>query len=218
MLLTRRKRFIQRATFYTLCALVAHAITGCGLQSAPILGATVEDGENGPDGDSLDQISGTDQDAASPSDVPDNAYCEPVSNWDAAWIAFENEVLELVNERRAAGADCGSTGTFDPAGPLTMDSALRCAARNHSMDMATEDYFDHYTPEGIGPGDRLDEAGYTGSMWGENIAWGYLSPEAVVSGWMSSPGHCSNIMQARFTEIGVGYYAGSLWTQTFGRP
>lgn len=98
-----------------------------------------------------------------------------------------------------------------------MQAALRCAARNHSMDMGERDYFDHETPEGLGPGDRLDMAEYEGTAWGENIAWGYGTPEAVVAGWMSSDGHCSNIMAPHFTQIGVGYYQGSYWTQTFGR-
>lgn len=153
-----------------------------------------------------------------PEDVPLNDYCEAVADWDAAWISFELEVLNLVNQHRAAGADCGSAGSFDPAGPLTMNDALRCAARNHSLDMAVRDYFDHYSPEGDGPGVRLDLAGYAGSSWAENIAWGYATPAAVVAGWMNSPGHCANIMRPHLTETGVGYYEGRLWTQTFGRP
>ena len=161
---------------------------------------------------------GTDDDTTSNDDVPSNGHCEAVADWDSTWAAFENEVLELANGRRAAGAECGSAGTFGPTEPLTMNAALRCAARSHSMDMGTRGYFDHYTPEELGPGERLDEAGYSGSSWAENIAWGYATPEAVVSGWMSSPGHCANIMQAGFTETGIGYYEGSLWTQTFGQP
>jgi uncharacterized protein YkwD len=86
------------------------------------------------------------------------------------------------------------------------------------MDMNLRDYFDHTTPDGLGPGDRLDQAEYDGTAWGENIAWGYTTPEAVVAGWMASPGHCANIMNAQFTETGVGYYNSSYWTQTFGRP
>jgi uncharacterized protein YkwD len=161
---------------------------------------------------------GLDEDIASHDDVPSNVYCSAVADWDAAWSAFEDEVLELVNDHRAAGADCASAGTFGPAEPVTMNGALRCAARNHAMDMGTRDYFDHYTPEGLGPAGRLDEAGYGGSTWGENIAWGYATPADVVSGWMASPGHCANIMRSQFTETGIGYYEGSLWTQTFGRP
>jgi uncharacterized protein YkwD len=161
---------------------------------------------------------GPDDGAASDDDMPENAYCQAVADWDGTWAAFEVRVLELVNQRRAEGADCGEGGVFGPAEPLVMNAALRCAARNHSMDMAERDYFDHYTPEGIGPGERLDEAGYSGTAWAENVAWGYGTPEAVVAGWMTSSGHCANIMRAHLTETGVGFYEGNLWTQTFGRP
>ena len=90
-----------------------------------------------------------------PNDVPEIDYCDAVADWDAPWMSLEEQVLDLVNQRRVAGADCGDAGTFDPAGPLAMNPALRCAARNHSMDMATRDYFAHDTPEGLGPDARL---------------------------------------------------------------
>lgn len=227
------------------CLLVALAGAGCGWQPASTLGSTVEDddgtappGDSASDaedmpvdptpdeeadtGDRIDTVPDVDpepdDDIASHDDIPDNVYCDAVTDWDAMWIAFEDQVLELVNQQRAAGADCGSAGTFDPVEPLIMHGALRCAARNHAMDMATRDYFDHYTPEGLGPAERLDAAGYSGSTWGENIAWGYATPADVVSGWMSSPGHCANVMRSGFTETGIGFYEGRLWTQTFGRP
>lgn len=153
-----------------------------------------------------------------PPDPPGNEYCASVADWSAEWTAWENQVLVLVNANRAAGANCGSAGTFGSAAPLAMNDELRCAARNHSMDMAVRGYFSHTSPDGDGPGDRIEAAGYEYSWWGENIAWGYPSPDAVVNGWMNSPGHCANIMRPEFTEIGVGYYSGNYWTQTFGRP
>ena len=243
MLPAHCKRFVPTVPVFVLCASAMLAGSGCGWQPSSILATTADNGGNQAGSNPADQTPSPDSDSDNPTepsdldpngdpqvddgsedntpfagDVPQNGYCEPVTDWDATWIEFENEVLGLVNQHRAAGADCGSTGAFGPADPLTMNVALRCAARNHSMDMGTEGYFDHYTPEGSGPGDRLDEAGYSGSAWAENIAWGYATPAVVVSGWMASPGHCSNIMQPHLTETGVGYYAGNLWTQTFGRP
>ena len=51
---------------------------------------------------------------------------------------------------------------------------------------------------------------------GENIACGYGTPAAVVNGWMNSSGHRANILNASYTQIGVGYYAGgNYWTQMF---
>lgn len=149
-------------------------------------------------------------------DVPDSEYCDPVADWDSAWVEFEEDVLVLVNQHRASGADCGSQGVFAATGPLVMLPALRCAARVHSMDMNVRGFFSHTNPDGEGPGQRMTLAGYDGFTWGENIAWGYGSPAAVVAGWMGSDGHCANIMRPQFNAIGIGFYEGNYWTQAFG--
>jgi uncharacterized protein YkwD len=139
--------------------------------------------------------------------------------WSSQWEQWEYEVLDIVNQRRSEGANCGSEGNFPAAGPLTMQVNLRCAARHHSRDMEEQGFFDHTNPNtGEGPGERIDNAGYDNWGWGENIAWGYQSPAEVMQGWMDSDGHCSNIMNGSFTEIGVGYYSGNQWTQAFGTP
>lgn len=171
-----------------------------------------------PIGDSPDfpDITTPDDGTVQDADTTNNAYCDAVASWPAANVAFEIEVLALVNERRAAGADCGTAGTFGPASPLTPHGDLRCAARNHSLDMANRGFFDHTNPDGDGPSQRLDAAGFDGFTWGENIAWGQRSPQQVVAGWMSSDGHCRNIMNPDFTESGVGYQESNYWTQTFG--
>ena len=156
------------------------------------------------------------------SDVPDIAYCAEVSDWDEASISLEEDVLEIVNEHRAAGADCGAEGSFGPASPLTMNDNLRCAARKHSADMAANNYFSHSSQDGSSPGDRIDEAEYTWSTWGENIAGGSPDAAGTMDQWMNSDGHCANIMNPGFTEIGVGYAVGGefghTWTQVFGAP
>lgn len=144
------------------------------------------------------------------------------TEWIDRWRDFEDEVVELVNVRRAAGADCRSGGQFGPTHPLVQDEQLRCAARLHSRDMGLRGYFDHVDPEGIDPGVRIVAAEYGGFPGGENIAAGARSPEEVVAGWMNSDGHCSNIMRPGFDEIGVGYAEvpgsrwSTYWTQTFG--
>jgi uncharacterized protein YkwD len=161
----------------------------------------------------------TDDPPTDDSSIPDNEYCSVVTDWPADWVQFEEQVFVIVNQHRAAGADCGSAGAFPATAPLTMHGALRCAARNHSMDMAVRDFLSHTNPDGDGPAQRLDRAGYDWTTWGENIAWAYTTPELVMAAWMASPGHCANIMRGSFTEIGVGYYRegdGHLWTLTFG--
>jgi uncharacterized protein YkwD len=163
---------------------------------------------------------------ATGDEVPAGEHCAAVAAWDPAWTAFEDEVLMRTNEWRAKGADCGSMGAFGAAPPLTMNAMLRCSSRLHSQDMGVQDYFDHTNLAGEDPFDRMADAGYMGFTMGENIAMGQQTPEEVVNGWIDSDGHCSNIMNDGFTEIGVGYWEGEaesqwfngnkLWTQNFG--
>jgi uncharacterized protein YkwD len=160
--------------------------------------------------------------------VPAGDHCAAVAQWDPMWVQFEEEVLMLTNAARARGATCGDMGTFEPAGPLVMNAELRCSARLHSMDMGEMGYFAHESQNGDDPFDRMAAAGYSGRLMGENIAKGQQSPSEVVDGWMNSPGHCTNIMNKGFTDIGIGYWQGEaenqwfngnkLWTQNFGAP
>jgi len=135
--------------------------------------------------------------------------------------ALEDAVLVIVNQQRAAGAVCGTT-TYPPALPLGMDANLRTAARAHSDDMGVNGYFSHTSLDGRTFSQRIRNAGYAASPIGENIAAGYPTPAAVMAGWMSSPGHCANIMSSGHRSVGVGYAyrAGSpygyYWTQDFG--
>ncbi len=136
--------------------------------------------------------------------------------------AFEDQVLVLVNQHRAVGATCG--GTAYPSVPaLSMNANLRTAARGHSVDMATLNYFSHVSLDGRTFSQRMQNAGYSGAFpWGENIAAGQPSPQSAVNAWMASPGHCANIMSGSFRVIGVGYAFrlgstyGHYWTQNFG--
>ncbi|MBW2277487.1 MAG: CAP domain-containing protein [Deltaproteobacteria bacterium] len=145
-----------------------------------------------------------------------------VEDWDADWAALEEEVLVLVNAERADGANCGSEGYFGPADPLTMHPLLRCAARAHSKWMGVNNSMTHASPGGPFGDDMVERAEYAGytswSYLGENIAQWYATPSAVMAAWMSSDGHCSNIMSPDFEEIGVGYYydGTAWWTQDFG--
>lgn len=181
-------------------------------------GADPSDGDGGDDGSIVDSDQPTsDSGAGDNVTSPQNAYCAAVEDWDAGWAEFEQQVVALVNQRRSEGAVCGGT-EFPPADPLEVDGSLRCAARNHALDMAVRGFFDHTNPDGDGPGDRIVYAEYEFGGWGENIAFGYPSPQAVVGGWMDSPGHCSNIMNESFTQSGVGFYQGNQWVQVFGTP
>ena len=115
-------------------------------------------------------------------------------------------LLILVNEVRT---EAGLTS-------LVLNDALTKAALAHSIDMETNDYFDHKGLNGSSFGDRTKDAGYTGSALGENIALGQRNTESVHSAWINSEGHRNNILNSNITEMGLGH-SGRYWTQIFGR-
>lgn len=136
---------------------------------------------------------------------------------------FQADMLAAVNAHRRAGASCGSKGSFSPAPGLAWNAALTQAAAAHSDDMVARNYFDHTGSDGSSPGDRMTTAGYAWQGWGENIAAGQASVADVVDGWMKSDGHCANLMNAAYRDIGVACVAGTAgnayrtyWTQDFG--
>lgn len=138
--------------------------------------------------------------------IPDTEYCQPVSSWDPAWAAFEEEVIDLINQRRAQGADCGAEGSFASADPVQMNPFLRCSARLHSTDMAQQGYFESQGPDGRTFMERINDAGYTGVNYSENIGTNYASPTALITGLMNSDGVCANLMNPAFGDAGIGFY------------
>ncbi|MGV9563789.1 CAP domain-containing protein [Streptomyces sp. NPDC003480] len=137
---------------------------------------------------------------ASATPVPASAAPAPASGATA-------RVVELVNAERAK-VGCS---------PLTLNATLAKVAQAHSDDMAAHRNMSHTGSDGSSPGDRITRAGYTWSTYGENVAYGYTTPDQVMAGWISSPGHKANILDCSFKEIGVGLsQPGSYWTQDFG--
>ena len=143
--------------------------------------------------------------------------CDHLDPWDLNAIEQEEEVLEEVNELRAEGPTCPTTGTeHQPADPVVMDENLRCASRLHSIDMVEQDFFEHTNPNtNEGPQDRADAAGYEGWV-SENIAFGSSTGEATVQQWLgSADGHCENMLDPSHEVMGIGMYENH-WTQKFG--
>ncbi|MFG2944205.1 CAP domain-containing protein [Streptomyces adustus] len=125
----------------------------------------------------------------------------------ATATAATERVVQLVNAERSK-VGCSA---------LTVNATLTKAAQAHSADMAAHQNMSHTGSDGSTPDDRITRAGYSWSAYGENVAYGYASPEQVMAGWMSSPGHKANILNCSFKEIGVGLaQPGSYWTQDFG--
>lgn len=122
-------------------------------------------------------------------------------------------MLQLVNEVRRKGCQCGDTYYY-PVAALEWNDKLEAAALSHSVDMYKKNYFSHAAPDGSRAGLRIEKAGYPWTAYGENIGSGYRHEQEVVDGWLKSPGHCKNIMNKMYREMGVGR-VGSLWTQAF---
>ena len=121
-------------------------------------------------------------------------------------LAFENEVIRLVNEQRSKNG----------LKPLTANWELSRVARYKSQDMVDNRYFSHTSPTYGTPFQMIRAFGLTYRTAGENIAYGQRTPQAVVNAWMNSSGHRANILNASYTQIGVGYVSsGHYWTQMF---
>ena len=125
-----------------------------------------------------------------------------------------SEMLDAVNATRGRAQMCGET-RYPAAPPLVWNGRLEVAAVQHTGDMAENDFFDHEGSDGSRPGDRATRAGYAWRAVGENIARYQTSVPEVVEDWTASPGHCRNLMDPRFAEMGAAS-DGGFWTQLFG--
>jgi len=131
--------------------------------------------------------------------------------------------LQLINDVRARGTHCGRK-SFEPAPPVHLSGPLAEVALGHASDMALHDYFEHQDLSGRSPADRVRAIGYREKLVGENIAYGPQSADELVKGWLDSPEHCENIMDPRFSEMGLAFAAGQAshrglyWVQLLAAP
>ncbi len=123
-------------------------------------------------------------------------------------------MLAAVNTLRQTGCTCGDK-QMPPAEPLRWNELLARAARAHAADMSNGQFFSHTGSDGSSVAIRASKAGYKWSWIGENIAIGYSTISEVVDGWRSSPGHCRNMMNPYFYEMGAARN-GAYWVQVFG--
>jgi uncharacterized protein YkwD len=132
-------------------------------------------------------------------------------------------VLDLANEARSRSRRCGGK-SFAAAPPLQLVAKLTSAAREHARDMAKHSQLAHEGSDGTTPAQRVTRKGYAWRTVGENVASGPTTPEEVMAGWLASPGHCENLMDPRFTEMGIAYTvdsrsdSGVYWAQVFAAP
>ena len=159
----------------------------------------------------LPQVPAPDEERPAPDEetpAPDEGTSAPDKEQTTGGVisAYEAEVIRLVNEiRRQNGL-----------GELTASAELSHVARLKSQDMHDKGYFDHTSPTYGSAFDMLRSFGISYRTAGENIAYGYSTPQAVVDAWMNSSGHRANILNASYTQIGVGHVQdGNYCTQIF---
>ena len=139
-------------------------------------------------------------------DTPDTTAPETPAPTNNGMSAYETEVVRLVNVERARYG----------LAALTADAELSRGARVKSQDMRDKGYFSHESPTYGSPFQMMKSFGISYRTAGENIAYGYSTPEKVVQAWMNSEGHRANILNSSYMRLGVGYVAdGHYWTQWF---
>ncbi len=108
---------------------------------------------------------------------------------------------------------------------LTVNPTLQEIAQNKANDMAANGYFSHDSPSGKIWWSWFSDAGYQYAYAGENLAVNFSDSDAVNQAWMNSPEHRANLLNGKFTEIGIataqGIYQGQqtiFVVEEFGRP
>ncbi len=149
--------------------------------------------------------------AAPPANAVTN--CTQSSSWGTNRTDLASQVVSLINQYRA------SKGLSQ----LTLSSTLTASSEWKSLHMAGYGYFAHDDPAppvSRSAFQRAKDCGFSGTTWGENIAYGYATAQAVVNGWLGSAGHKANIENSSFKTTGVGVAANAsgqlYWTQSFG--
>lgn len=146
----------------------------------------------------------TDTNTSGTTETP--SVTPPVAQTDADFSEFASEVLELVNAERAVYG----------LSALKLSEDVCKVAQAKADDMQNLNYFDHTSPTYGGLSSMLKAFDISYRSAGENIAYGYRTPSAVVTAWMNSAGHRANILSENYTQMGLGYTEGSnYWCQLF---
>jgi uncharacterized protein YkwD len=139
--------------------------------------------------------------------------CAPAASWPAANGSLASQVLTLINQHRAAMG----------LGQLVSSPSLSASAVWKARHMAAYNYMAHddpAPPAARSAANRIATCGYPSAGWGENIAFGYSTAQAVVSAWLASSGHKANIENGSFVSTGIGAAPsaanGIAWAQDFG--
>lgn len=151
----------------------------------------------------------------------DPAYCDMTLSWDQPAVSLESQLLSQINGARTSGTTC-TPGTMLTAEALETADELTCAARVHALDMVARGFVDHTNPDGETAFDRIANTGYVYAYASENIATGRGTAAETLEQWRASPPHCETLLDARYTQVGIGYVAGGpelhVWTVVLAAP
>lgn len=191
-----------------LLVVVTLALTACG------------GGGGGASSDKTSVVANSQEESATAEETPSQSENLSVG---CALTDYQKTMLEQINKARAVARSCGATH-FEPAPALTYSCEIQPAAINHSVDMATNNFFSHTGSDGLRVSHRVTDTGYEWAVVGENIAAGFSSVPEVMEGWLNSEGHCKNIMDPRFEHFAVARVNtnqadyDNYWTQVFADP
>ncbi|WP_298943492.1 CAP domain-containing protein [uncultured Psychromonas sp.] len=208
-------------------------ITGCGGSSSSSTTESTSDDIENTTTSSSEEVSAEVDQSSNESTSDETSVNDSTTTTDTTTTSVDyslmtceddlSDVLALINQLRIESQTCGET-SYPAVAEVTWSSTLTLAATEHSNNMANYNFFDHTGLDGSTVGTRVTAQGYTWSRVSENIAAGQTSAQEVVDGWMSSEGHCANIMNADVTEMGLACQVNSdsdyqrYWTQVFAKP
>lgn len=152
-----------------------------------------------------------------------NVSNQATANLGCSPSTTDSALLNAHNIARANARYCGND-YYEASNPLQWNCSLRLSASTHAQDMAVNNFFNHEGSDGSRIGERAHSAGYNYQIVGENIAAGQTSITQVMNEWLESPGHCRNIMETRYTDLGAIKLSSTnpnsdyslYWTTNFG--
>jgi uncharacterized protein YkwD len=149
-----------------------------------------------------------------PSIGNNNTITTPITSTTVNTNIDNAALLNLVNNVRAKGCTCGTT-VMPTVAPLSWNDLLAKSSLAHSTDMKATGIFTHDSSDGTSFSTRITAAGYKWRTVGENIAAGQTTEQQVFTDWLNSEGHCKNMMNGAFKDMGAAR-VGNYWTQDFG--
>jgi uncharacterized protein YkwD len=191
-----------------LLAAMAASLGGCG-NEADLEAPAPAPSPNSSKVQALDGPSTDSGDPATPGAAAEASASSP-----PATAGATSSILANINQARAVARNCGSA-VLPAALPLSANVDTEEAAAAHTRWMQANRIMSHAGESGSSVGSRLTAAGYQWSAVGENVATGQSTAAAVVAAWLASPGHCANIMNAAFVDVGFGFAPASAGAPTY---